>query len=171
MEKFIIPFFGLKEGKHEFNFSIDRTFFEAFENSLLDDAEIELKLKLEKKSSMLILDFKAKGKTRVPCDRCGEDFDLTIKTKERIFVKFGDESFEQTDDIIIVGQGMHELDISHPVYEMLALSLPNKRVHKKLVDCNQVVIERLKEFKSVENDIDEEEENTDPRWDALKKLK
>ena len=170
MEEFIIPFFGLKEGTHEFNFSIDRTFFEAFENSLLDDAEIEIKLKLEKKSSMLILDFKAKGKTKVPCDRCGDDFNLTIKSKERIFVKFGDESFEQTDDIIIVGQGIHEIDISHPVYEMLALGLPNKRVHKKLVDCNQVVIERLKEFKSVEHEI-EEEENTDPRWDALKKLK
>lgn len=170
MEKFIIPFFGLKEGKHEFNFSIDRTFFEAFENSLLDDAEIELKLKLEKTSSMLILDFKAKGKTTVPCDRCGDDFNLTIKTKERIFVKFGDESFDQTDDILVVNQGTHEIDISHPVYEMLVLGLPYKRVHKKTVDCNQEVIQQLAEFKSVEDDI-EEEENTDPRWDALKKLK
>jgi|SRR5690554_4820495 len=169
MEKFIIPFFGLKEGKHEFNFSIDRTFFEAFENSLLDDAEIELKLKLEKTSSMLILDFKAKGKTRLPCDRCGEDFDLTIKSKERIFVKFGDESFDQTDDILVVSQDTHEIDIAHPVYEMLVLSLPNKRIHKKTVECNQEVIQRLVEFKSVENEI--EEDNIDPRWDALKKLK
>src|SRR5690606_2968429 len=113
---------------------------------------------------------KAKGKTRMPCDRCGEDFDLAIKSKERIFVKFGDESFEQTDDIIVLSQGTHEIDISHPVYEMLALALPNKRVHKKKVDCNQEVIRQLKQFKSVVNEI-EEEESTDPRWDALRKLK
>src|SRR5690554_3248040 len=135
MEEFIIPFFGLKEGKHEFNFSIDQTFFEAFENSLLDDAEIEVKLKLEKTSSMLILDFKTKGETRVPCDRCGDDFNLTIKSKERIFVKFGEETFDQTDDIIVLSPGSHEIDISHPLYELLVLGLPNKRTHKKKSDC------------------------------------
>lgn len=75
MKEFIIPFFGLKEGKHEFSFVIGQAFFEAFENSLLDDADVTVKLELEKLSTMLILNFKAKGTTRVSCDRCGDDFD------------------------------------------------------------------------------------------------
>jgi len=168
MKEFIIPFFGLKEGKHEFKFNIDRLFFEAFENSLLEDAEIEVKLELEKTSTMLTLDYRAKGKTMTFCDRCGDDFALSIKSKERIFVKFGDESFEQTDDILVLSHDSHEIDVSHHIYEMIVLSLPNKRMHTKQSDCNQDALERLKQFKSKE---EEKDEITDPRWDVLKKLK
>ena len=169
MEEFIIPFFGLKEGTHEFKFKIDRLFFEAFESSLLEDAEVEVKLELEKRSSMLVLDFKAKGKTVVPCDRCGDDFDLPIKTKERIFVKFGDEAFEQTDDILVLTHDSHEIDVSHLIYEMIVISLPNKRVHSKKSDCNQEALERLKKLRIKAEEL--KAKNTDPRWDALKKLK
>lgn len=169
MEEFIIPFFGLKEGTHEFRFTIDRSFFEAFESSLLEDAEIEVKLELEKRSNMLVLDFKAKGETVVPCDRCGDDFELPIKTKERIFVKFGDESFEQTDDILILSHDSHEIDVAHHIYEMIVISLPNKRVHSKKSECNQDAIERLKQLKIEAEEL--KAEITDPRWDALKKLK
>lgn len=165
MKEFIIPFFGLKEGKHEFNFVIGQSFFEAFENSLLDDADVTVKLKLEKLSNMLILNFKVKGTTRVSCDRCGDDFDLPIKTSERLIVKFGDEAFDQTDEIIVLQHDAHDYDVSQEIYEMLILSLPNKRVHPRKSDCNPEAIERLKSFKS------NEEDNTDPRWDALKNLK
>src|SRR5690554_1718771 len=169
MEEFIIPFFGLKEGNHEFKFNIDQSFFEAFESSLLEDAEIEVKLELEKRSNMLVLDFKAKGKTVVPCDRCGDDFEMPIKAKEKIFVKFGDEAFEQTDDILVLSHDSHEIDVSHHIYEMIVLSLPNKRVHDKKSDCNQEAIERLKQLRIKEEEL--KAKNTDPRWDALKKLK
>ncbi len=167
MKEFIIPFFGLKEGIHKFKFNIDRSFFEAFESSLIEDAEIEIKLELEKTSSMLVLDFKAKGKTAVPCDRCGDDFTLPIKAKERVYVKFGDETYDQTDDILVLSHETHEIDVSHLIYEFLVLSLPNKRVHTKKSDCNQEAIERLEQFKIKEEEI----KTTDPRWDALKKLK
>lgn len=167
MKEFIIPFFGLKEGKHEFKFDINHTFFEAFENSLLDDGEIEVKMHLEKLSNMLIINFEADGKTRIPCDRCGDDFDLPIQADHRLIVKFGDEAYNQTDDIIIIGHETHEIDVSQDIYEMLILSLPNKRVHPRPEDCNQQALERLNELKS-----NEENTNiTDPRWDALKKLK
>lgn len=165
MKEFIIPFFGLKEGKHEFKFIIGQSFFEAFENSLLDDADVTVKLNLEKLSTMLILNFKAKGTTRVSCDRCGDDFDLPINTSHKLIVKFGEEAFEQTDDIVVLHHDAHDFDVSQEIYEMLVLSLPNKRVHARKSDCNQEAIELLKSFKS------NEEENTDPRWDALKKLK
>lgn len=165
MKEFVIPFFGLKEGKHKFKFDVGRSFFEAFENSLLDDGEISVTLDLEKMSNMLILQFKAKGSTRVSCDRCGDDFDLPIKTSERLIVKFGEEDFEQTEEIIVLHRDAHEIDVSQEIYEMLVLSLPNKRVHPRKSDCNAEAIERLNSFKS------NEDTNIDPRWDALKKLK
>lgn len=177
MEEFIIPFLGLKEGKHEFKYHIDHTFFKAFENSLLEDAEVDVKLILEKTSTMLILNLSAKGDAVFPCDRCGDDFTLPIKSKDRLIVKFGESLPEaDTDGIIFLPPGSHEIDISHPIYEMIILGLPNKRVHKKLEDCNQEVIKRLAEFKVLSKKIKEEEEEKkeeyiDPRWDALKKFK
>lgn len=167
MKEFIIPFFGLKEGKHEFEFDINHAFFEAFENSLLDTGDIQVVLNLDKSNTMLQLTFEANGTTRVPCDRCGDDFDLPLHAEERIIVKFGDESFEQTDDIVIVSHDTHEIDVSQYIYEMLILSLPNKRVHPDPEDCNRDAIQRLNTFKSNEANS----KTTDPRWDALNKLK
>lgn len=172
MEEFIIPFLGLKEGKHEFNYHIDHTFFKAFENSLLEDAEVDVKVILEKTSTMLILNLSANGETVFPCDRCGEDFTLSFLSQDRIIVKIGESLVnEDEDEIIFLPAGAHEIDISHPIYEMLILGLPNKRVHKEIEDCNQDAIARLAEFGAIENQLKEEEEETDPRWDVLKKLK
>lgn len=165
MKEFIIPFFGLKQGKHEFKFKIDQAFFEAFESNLLENPRIDVVLDLEIMSNMLIMEFKAAGVTVEPCDRCGEDFDLAIEAQEKVFVKFGDETYDQTDEIIIVSHDTHEIDVSHRIYEMLVLCMPNKRVHPSKEDCNTAVTSQLENF---EDDIDD---NVDPRWDALKKLK
>jgi uncharacterized metal-binding protein YceD (DUF177 family) len=165
MKEFIIPFFGLKQGKHEFKFKIDQAFFEAFESTLLEKPRIDVVLDLEILSNMLIMEFKATGVTVEPCDRCGEDFDLAIEAQEKVFVKFGDETYDQTDEIIIVSHDTHEIDVSHRIYEMLVLCMPNKRVHPSIEDCNTEVTSQLENF---EDDIDD---TVDPRWDALKKLK
>lgn len=164
MKEFLIPFSGLKTGKHEFEFKIGHEFFEAFDQALLEDAELDVKLILEKMETMLILNLHAKGFTEVPCDRCGDLFKLPLESSERVIVKFGDEAFEQTDEIIVLKPEEHEIDISQRIYEMIVLNLPNKRVHKKLSDCNQEVLKKLNEINSSEDDID-------PRWEALKKLK
>lgn len=171
MEEFIIAFLGLKEGKHEFKYHIDQTFFKAFENSLLEDAEVDVKLTLEKTSTMLVLNLSANGKTVCPCDRCGDDFTLPFLSKDRVIVKFGDRTNNNsTDEILYLPHGSHEIDISHSIYEMIILSLPNKRVHQKIEDCNQKVIRQLAEFKALAESSKIEKE-ADPRWDALKKLK
>jgi len=40
--EFCIPFSGLKQGKHEFTYEIENTFFESFEYSEFNAATIEL---------------------------------------------------------------------------------------------------------------------------------
>ncbi len=163
MKEFIIPFFGLKTGKHEFNFKIDQAFFEAFESNLLEKPNINVMLELEVTPSMLVLNFSAQGTAVFPCDRCGDDFELPLAASERVIVKFGDETYDQTDEIIMLSHETHEIDVSQRIYEMIVLSIPNKRVHESEEDCNQDVLDELDDYES--------EEETDPRWDALKKLK
>jgi uncharacterized metal-binding protein YceD (DUF177 family) len=168
MNEFKIAFYGLKEGKHEFKFDINHSFFEAFENALVDNGKIEVILDLEKFSNMLILNLDAKGTVETMCDLCGDPLDLSLSATEKIIVKFGEEQFDQTDEIIIIPHDTHEIDISQRVYELIVLSLPNKRQHENIEDCNQEVIQKMEELQMRRQ---EEKKNIDPRWDALNKLK
>jgi uncharacterized metal-binding protein YceD (DUF177 family) len=163
MKEFIIPFYGLKTGIHEYTFDIGQAFFEAFESNLIENGQFKVKLKLEKTINLLNLDFSAKGVVSDYCDRCGEPIELKVKTSDHLIVKFGEDAYEQTDEVLVISHDTHELDVSQRIYEMLVLGMPSKRVHKKLSDCNQEVLERLQNA--------EEEDKTDPRWDALKNLK
>ena len=52
-KEFTIPFVGLKDGKHEFYFKIDNTFFNHFEFTDFNDASLEGKLVLNKKPTFL----------------------------------------------------------------------------------------------------------------------
>jgi uncharacterized metal-binding protein YceD (DUF177 family) len=164
MKEFIIPFFGLKTGVHEYKFDIGQAFFEAFESNLIENAQFKVKLKLEKTINLLNLDFRAKGIVSDFCDRCGEPIELKVKNTDHLIVKFGEEAFEQTDEVLVISHDSHELDVSQRIYEMLVLGMPLKKVHKKLSDCNQEILARLQ-------NAEQEEDKTDPRWDALKNLK
>lgn len=164
MREFQIPFFGLKIGKHEFGFRLDKVFFDTFDTSEFEEADIQALLSLEKLSNMLILDFSFTGSVIVPCDRCGGDLPLKIKGSDKWIIKYGEEDYEDSDDVLVVSPTTHEIDVSQRIYEMVILNLPNKRVHQNIADCDQTVIEKLKMYQSTDED-------NDPRWNALKKLK
>ena len=59
----------------------------------------------------------------------------------------------------------HTLEVAHQLYELIHLSLPSRRIHANEADCNQEVLEKLKELAYQEPEI------ADPRWLALQKLK
>ena len=89
IKEFTIPFVGLKEGKHQFKFTIDNTFFAHFEFNDFDRATLNGELILEKKSSFLELQFDIKGTVVLPCDVSMEWFDCPIATQFNLIVKFG----------------------------------------------------------------------------------
>jgi uncharacterized metal-binding protein YceD (DUF177 family) len=162
----IIPFSGLKEGHHQFDFDVNEKFFEQFEYSIIQNAEIHIEVALEKKSNLLNLEFQMNGQIHSNCDRCTEPVSIKVNGNEELIVKFGEESYEQTDEIKIIDNSAYELDVTDEVYEYIHLLLPNKIVHKKLADCNQEIIEKLEELS-----YKKEQEETDPRWAELEKLK
>jgi len=167
MKEFVLPFYGLKPGTHTYNFEIGNSFFSAFENTLIEDADFDVTLKLEKLTNMLVLNFKGKGKVNDFCDRCGDPLVLKCKVKDEIIVKFGDADYEQVDEVLVLSHDTHEIDVAPLIYEMIVLNLPRKKVHKSTADCNSEVLERLKTAEK----SDDNNKETDPRWEALKKLK
>lgn len=172
-KEFLIPFVGLKQGKHQFEFEINKKFFDGFGFDEYNDVNIKVNLVLEKKSAMLELAFKHKGTVNVPCDVSNEDFDLPVKGKLELLVKFGDEYNDDNDEILILPHGEHQVDVSQYIYEMIVLSVPSKRVHPGIKDGSVAVeiLDKLNELTPKEKQKEEDKkEDTDPRWDELKKL-
>jgi len=175
LNEFLIPFIGLKLGKHQFEYQISKSFFDAFDYDDFESCDIKVNVVLEKKNTMLELNFKHKGTVHVPCDLTGEMFDLPIKGKIRVVVQFGEAFNNDNDELLILPHGEHQIDLSQYIYEMIVLSIPLKRVHPGIKDgtLKSEALDKLNELKVKEKkvvDKSKKEEDTDPRWDKLKQL-
>ncbi|MBP4138160.1 YceD family protein [Flavobacterium geliluteum] len=181
-KEFLIPFIGLKLGKHNFEYQINNKFFENFDYDEFQSSDIKVNLVLDKKSNMLELEFKHKGTVNVPCDLTSEDFDLPLKGKMKLIVRFGDEFNNDNEELLILPHGEHEIDVAQYIYEMIALSVPLKRVHPGVKDgsLQTEALTKLNELKVKDSSDSEQakqvkkeskqEEDIDPRWDKLKQL-
>ena len=171
LKEYLISFTGLKLGKHQFDYQLDNTFFKHFDYDEFNDAFIKVTIILEKKSTMLQLDFKHKGTINVPCDVSGEEFDLPIKGKFSLLVKFGDEFNDDNEELLILPHGEFQLSVAQYMYETIVLSVPLRRVHPGIKDGSLVeVIQKLESLAPNANKTEEQKEEIDPRWENLKKL-
>ena len=167
--EFLIPFIGLKDGLHRFDFNIDNKFFEGFDFLDFQNAHTQVSLIFEKKPTLLELNFSAKGQVTVPCDITTEPFKLPIDTAFKLVVKFGSVENDYDDEILILPHGSHEIQIAQYIYEMIVLSVPQKKVHPGIAEgtLKSEILEKLKDLQPQEKSISDE---TDPRWDKLKDL-
>ncbi len=165
---FIIPIIGLKLGEHFYQFNVDREFFKEFDNTDLQEGYLRVDLILKKRSNHLELMFHVKGSVSCLCDKCGADLKLPLDHQEMRIVKFSQEDFDNTDDVLIIGREDHEINVSHIVYETIFLGLPIRKFHDQETNgqiCDEEVIKRLKEYQKKEAN-----KGVDDRWSVLKKL-
>ena len=174
LNEFLIPFIGLKLGKHQFEYQINKAFFESFDYDEFESADIKVSVVFDKKSTLLELNFKHSGTIHVPCDLTNEMFDFPIKGKLKVIVQFGEEYNDDNDELLILPHGEHEINISQIIYEMIALSIPFRKVHPGVKDgtLDSEALRKLNELRveEVKKDNKNTEENIDPRWDKLKQL-
>ena len=165
--KYIISFRGLSLGKHEYEYHLNDSFFEALDYAEFNKGDVRIDVRLNKQEVMLTLDFIVRGKITMPCDRCGDDCTIKISGEYKLYVKpHGESDITDSEDWLVLGANDGELDIAHHLYEYTALSLPAKRTHAKISQCNQDVIAKLKN-----SEREEAQGPEDPRWDQLKHLK
>jgi uncharacterized metal-binding protein YceD (DUF177 family) len=171
--KYNIEFKGLKEGLHEYEFEINNKFFEHFNEGLVENGEVTVKVKLEKRSAFLKLYLEISGWLELTCDRCLENYQQDIELETELFVKYGEEKeFDEGDNVIWVLPEEHYISLAQTIYEYVVLSIPLRHVHPNETgenSCNREMLNRLENITHVENE--EEEQEIDPRWAALKNLK
>lgn len=155
--EFEIAFVGLKPGAHEFNFTIDDKFFEKFEKPEFNNANIKVKLKLDKKSGIFLLHFDLDGVVTIPCDRCGDDFELKIWDEFDLVVKVipDEEVAQKSDDdaeVAYIGRSESILDVSTWIYEFIVLSVPIQHIHPNDEEgknmCNPIALSYLSQHEN-----------------------
>ncbi len=163
-----IPFRGLKEGRHNFEFVADNSFFEQFETSEVSKGLVKVEVELIKHAQFLELHFELRGKVTVTCDRCLEPFVLGIENQAVLYIRFGEKSFEQTEEVIILADSTNEIRIDQYIYEYIHLALPYQRIHPEIdghSGCDPEMMKKLEDHTP-----DDKSNGEDPRWDKLKGL-
>ncbi len=168
MKEFLIPFVGLKLGKHRFDYQINNKFFQEFDYHQFEDATITVELVFEKKATLLELSFKHQGSVNVPCDVTGEQFDLPIKGKLNLVVQFGEEYNDDNEELLVLPHGEYQVNVAQYIYEMIVLSVPLKRIHPGVKD-GSIDVSNYERYITYEQPKEQKEE-VDPRWAKLKDL-
>lgn len=169
-KEYNITFPGLKQGKHEFDYTINDSFFALFDYEGFNSVHQNVHLTLDKKSNLMELVFTNQGTVNVDCDLSGEPFDLPVQGELYLVVKFGEEYNDENDEILILPHGEYEINVAHYIYELIVLSVPAKRVHPGVEDgsLQSETLSKLEELSPKEKE--EQEDNIDPRWEELRKL-
>ncbi|EFK36587.1 YceD family protein [Chryseobacterium gleum] len=170
LRNYDVSFSGLKNGRHEFKFEIDKTFFQLFDTEQeFTNPRIEVNVSLDKHTTFLEFEIKIKGLVELVCDITNENFDYPIENEIKILVNFGEEYDDSNEDVITIPTGEHAFNVAHLIYENVMLSIPMKKISPNVSDEDLKILDQ---FSPKDIEVAEEEEHeSDPRWDALKKLR
>ncbi|WP_246104165.1 YceD family protein [Mucilaginibacter corticis] len=157
-------------GKHHFEFDVDDAFFDEFEYSLVKKADLKCRVEMEKQETMMILDFHITGTIGATCDKCLSQYPHELDVHEQQIAKFSDEAIDEDDEIIALGKNEHEIVLAGLIYEYINVAVPfiaSCGDEGNTPYCDKEMLDKLNDL-SANN---EQDENPDPRWDALKKIK
>ena len=170
LRNYSIPFTGLKLGKHQFEYDVNDAFLNEFEYSLVKKADLKCRVELEKQETMLILTFDIAGTIDANCDRCLAQYPQHVDIHEQAIAKFSEEAVDEDEEIITLTKNDHEINIAGLIYEYINVALPFITVcidEGRTPYCDKEMLESLNKLTA----NNEQSEQADPRWDALKKIK
>lgn len=171
---FEIAFVGLKPGVHTFEYQIEDKFFQPYGEQDFTNCSASIRLRLDKKSSFMMLAFDVDGTVVVSCDRCGNPLKMQLWDEFTVVVKIVDEpeqmnSQEADPDVYYISKSESHLHIADWIYEFVNLSIPlQKRCDAKEMggpQCNREVLEKLKRME------DEAAKTAPPLWKGLDQFK
>lgn len=170
LESFNIDIFNLSNGSHDYHFEITDAFFELFPGELVTRGGGDVNLVLIKSDTMIDLSFKINVVVVLECDRSLELFDYKIDLTKGLILKFGDEEYEQDDEIIVIPHDKQRINVAQHIYEFIGLAIPMKKLHPKFKD-EDVGDEIIYSSDADSEKEDNDDEAIDPRWSKLKNLK
>ncbi|HBQ60683.1 MAG TPA: DUF177 domain-containing protein [Balneolaceae bacterium] len=105
------------------------------------------------------------------CDRSLDAFDHNVNQQYEVIFKLDDveESANENGAVRNIDHASQQIDLEQDVRDTILLNLPTKKLHPRFLDEDGNPKEILNEqFGDIPED---DEEQIDPRWEKLKKLK
>ncbi len=165
-------------GTHAVECHLDESFFNLDEQTEVRRADVDVTLQVTRKSENTYhLEVACDGTVTIPCDRCLDDLDLPVEVDYSLNVEqMGTELDDSNDELLIVPSDWRELDAAPIVRDTVLLAIPMTHCHENEDDCNADMLDLLDSHlaEAVPDDVDDDQSettSTDPRWEALKKLK
>jgi uncharacterized metal-binding protein YceD (DUF177 family) len=185
LRAFDIEVIKFLEGKYEIDFEIGKEFFQHFEdNELLDEGRLTVRVLMDKGANLIEMNFLISGEVKLTCDRSLEEYFEPLEINERILFKYGEVEEEINEEVYMITRDTSKVNVAQFIYEFVLLGLPAKKIHPDHrtefdeedfeAEGTYAYIDGDNEEDSEEEpsaDQDQKEENTDPRWELLKKLK
>ncbi len=172
---FEIAWQGLKLGEHELIFDLDDKFLMwKYPETEYKQLNVQIKVTFDKQVNFFMFHFNIDGSLVVPCDRCGEEFELSLWDEFDLLVKLNDvedeDQIEEEADVVFISRSETVLDISDWLYEFLMLSIPLQKIHPQDAigndTCNPAVLAFLKQSAEAL-----EQENKNTIWKGLDSIK
>ena len=160
-----IVFSGLKEGEHKYNYKIGDTFLKNFGFNELSQVNIKVNSIFIKKNTLMELHLSGKGSYILTCDISNELFPYHVDSQLNLIIKFGEKYNDDDDQYVIIPHNSYKFNIAKSIYEMIVLSIPQKRIHPKVLDgsLNSKTLKILNKLSPGSKKTE-----LDPRWNKLK---
>lgn len=162
-----IRFSGLKPGKYTYNYTLTDEFFEDWKNDEIRGGNVKIDVEMERFEHMLMFKFTLSGEVTTMCDRCLGDIIVPVEGEEHLCVRFSDTETTDDEDVVVLPESAFEIDLSQWLYEYVAVRIPMQHIHPDGA-CDPEVTKYIIDEDEPEEKNDDE---IDPRWEALKKLK
>lgn len=166
---------GLENKRYEYDFTSDKSFFQALDQQLIGDGNVATHLILDKSETMIRLDFSIEGSVEQICDRSLDPYDEAVDTSQTLYLKFADRNEELTDEIELIERNTQTINVARYIFDFIVLALPMKRLHPRF-RAEEEEDDEASEGKliytsgSAADETNEETPAVDPRWEALRKL-
>ena len=184
--KYRIDLKGMQNSVSNYDYELDNHFFADIDSPEVTKGNVHASLEVRKLSgdNAFELNFSMKGSVVIPCDRCLDDMEQDIVASDKLMVKFGVD-YAEDGDWVVVPEEEGDINVAWFMYEFIALAIPMKHVHAP-GKCNKAMAGKLNKHlriaadeddmadmeMGIEEDVDLEStsQNSDPRWNELKKI-
>ena len=155
LERYKIDLKGLTDEVTNFEWELDKSFFDALDQTEVESGALHVSLSIRKASGFFELLFHTVGSIDITCDRCLDLMEQPIETDNRLVANDENEGI---------------LDTAWFIYEFIALAIPIQHVHAT-GKCNPAMTKALEELSADRSGDEESGQPVDPRWSKLAELK
>jgi uncharacterized metal-binding protein YceD (DUF177 family) len=172
LRAFRVNIIGLSNRVHQFNYEITDEFFGHYGTGLVSEGSFQAEVTLDKHETFIEARFLIKGTATLVCDRSLDPFKQPMKIDKKIVFKYGDADEELSDEIIMIHRDTDSLELGQYMYEFIGLEVPIKKLHPRYKDEPENADESAgKIIYTSDSPENKNEDDIDPRWEKLKKLK